>query len=87
MARLKRATIPVLAELDKSGPKSQRSLSFLEELIHPTFGKIIVQFRTPVDGVELYAVSRRPTPEEKIGGGALWKLEYLSKEELIALRK
>jgi len=87
MARSKKAITSVPADINRSGLRYQRSPLFLEELIHPVFGKIIVQFKTPVDGVELYAVSRRPTPEEKLGGGALWKLEYLTKEELIALRK
>jgi len=82
MARSKKAITSVPADISRSGLRYQRSPLFLEELIHPVFGKIIVQFKTPVDGVELYAVSRRPT-----GGGALWKLEYLTKEELIALRK
>lgn len=62
-------------------------LKFLEELKHPQWGRIIVQFRIPLDGVEKIAVSREPTDEEKVvKGGVLWKLEYLTRDECLQLR-
>ena len=63
------------------------TLKFLEELQHPQWGRIIVQFRIPVDGLEKIAVSREPTNDEKdVKGGVLWKLEYLTRDECLQLR-